>query len=330
MTDFSKTGIIIASLLIIPGLVLQVHAQYDIPDIPDFDIGDIEIPSQEDIAKMMEQNEVSGKYVNSDHGVEVTIPEGWSGMESNFKEPSTDEWISGFQVMEGGLNANMAAMQEGKFAIIMLSIIDIPEDKTPPEPQPPSDEFDAKCDDITVEKIKMNNKDVMKMEAECKGTDVSMKTRAYHYLTSEKIVMFGYTTSPASDFDNDLNKFEESVKTLTVANQVDVDYIIPDYMKAAETTPAESSTDVPGWVKQVAEFWIVDQIDDAGFVQVIEYLVQQGIIYIPNAEAPEGEAEVEIPGWIKLNAEFWIRGDISDKDFAVGIEWLINNGIIRV
>ncbi len=68
----------------------------------------------------------------------------------------------------------------------------------------------------------------------------------------------------------------------------------------------------------------------AGFVQVIEYLVQQGIITTPYAEAPQGEAAVEIPRWIKTNAEFWVNGDISDDEFAIGLEWLINHGIIRI
>ena len=87
---------------------------------------------------------------------------------------------------------------------------------------------------------------------------------------------------------------------------------------------------IPQWIKTVAEFWTSGHIDDVGFVQVIEFLVQQGIITIPNAQAPEGEADIEIPSWIKSNAEFWINGDISDNDFAVGLEWLINNGIVRV
>ena len=87
---------------------------------------------------------------------------------------------------------------------------------------------------------------------------------------------------------------------------------------------------IPSWIKDVAEFWISDQIDDAGFVQVIEYLVQQEIITISYAEAPEGEAAAEIPIWIKMNAEFWVNGKTSDNEFATALEWLINNGIIRV
>jgi len=119
--------------------------------------------------------------------------------------------------------------------------------------------------------------------------------------------------------------------------------IASDATQAAQTTitietinppqvaeSSKSKTNIPGWVKQVAEFWISDQIDDSGFVQVIEYLVKQEIISIPYAEAPEGESATEIPSWIKTNAEFWINGDVSDDEFALGLEWLINNGIIRV
>ena len=94
--------------------------------------------------------------------------------------------------------------------------------------------------------------------------------------------------------------------------------------------PSKPKTFIPSWVKDVAEFWISDQIDDSGFVQVIEYLVQQEIITIPYAEAPEGEAATEIPIWIKMNAEFWVNGKTSDDEFATALEWLINNGIIRI
>ncbi len=91
-----------------------------------------------------------------------------------------------------------------------------------------------------------------------------------------------------------------------------------------------ADSEIPDWLKQVAEFWISDQIDDEGFVQVIEYLVQQEIITIPNAESPEDESAASVPGWIKSNAEFWVKGELSNDEFAVGLEWLINNGIIKV
>jgi len=88
---------------------------------------------------------------------------------SNFKDPSTGEWITGFQAMEDGLNANMYSMQKGEFVVIMLSIIDKSQDKSPPDVNPPSDDFDVDCNLQTAEKIKVNNKDTMKLQAECTG-----------------------------------------------------------------------------------------------------------------------------------------------------------------
>ncbi len=96
------------------------------------------------------------------------------------------------------------------------------------------------------------------------------------------------------------------------------------------TQETGSKTKIPEWIKQIAEFWITDQIDDAGFVKVIEYLVKEGIITIPYAEAPEGESAAEIPSWIKTSAQCWTEGNVSDDEFALSLEWLINNGIIRV
>lgn len=99
---------------------------------------------------------------------------------------------------------------------------------------------------------------------------------------------------------------------------------------AEKAEASESKTNIPEWIKQVAEFWIAEKIDDASFVQVIEYLVEQNIIAIPYAEAPEGDAAASIPSWIKTNTEFWVKGNISDDEFAIGLEWLINNGIIKI
>lgn len=246
------------ALLLIPGVGLFGYSpslafaqNYEIPEIPNME--DFEIPSQEDMEKMMKQQEVSGKYTNSDVGVEVIIPDGWSGMASDFKDPTTSDWITGFQVMQGGLDANMAAMANGEFEAITLSIMDKqPEDTgndlpdiRPPSSSPNDEEFDVECSIITAEKISVNGKDVMKMKASCEGSAVSMQSRVYHYATAdEKIVSYAYMTSPASEFDKNINTFEDSVKTLTVANQVNVSYEIPqDMMIAAETSTTTTNDD---------------------------------------------------------------------------------------
>jgi len=217
----SVTYVIISlfALLLIPG-VGSISTVFAGPEIPNMD--DFVIPTQEEIEKMMQQQKVSGKYINLDFGVEVVIPDGWSGMSNDFKDPFTGAWISGFQVMEGGFDANMTSMQEGEFEIITLSIMDKSEDDSNklPDVQSPSDDFDVDCRIVTAEKISVNNKDTMKLEAQCQGPEISMQTRMYHYATNEKIISFAYMTSPASNFDKNINNFEDSVKTLKIANQV--------------------------------------------------------------------------------------------------------------
>ena len=86
---------------------------------------------------------------------------------------------------------------------------------------------------------------------------------------------------------------------------------------------------IPDWVKNVAGFWCEDKIDDASFVEGIQYLIDSGIIVVPSTSESLGDTQ-EIPQWVKNNACWWSGGTISDLDFAYGIEYLVQEGIIRV
>jgi len=184
-----------------------------------------ELPDKD---KKMIPKQVSGTYTNDDYGISVDLPSGWNGIVSELKV--SDAPIIQLQVMERGIESNMDAMKEGKFAIIMFTIADKTDDKTIPEPEPPTDEYEVDCSYIFAEKITLDGKNAMKLEAECTGTDISMKIRSFHYATADKIVVYAYTTSPSSIFDNHVDKFEDSVKTLSIDNLVDIAYEIPDEM----------------------------------------------------------------------------------------------------
>jgi len=86
---------------------------------------------------------------------------------------------------------------------------------------------------------------------------------------------------------------------------------------------------IPDWVRDVAAFWCDDEIDDSGFIQAIQYLIDNDVIVIPETQAGIGGTQ-EVPSWIKNNACWWSQELISDDDFAQGIQWLIGQGIIRV
>jgi len=86
---------------------------------------------------------------------------------------------------------------------------------------------------------------------------------------------------------------------------------------------------IPSWVRDLAAFWCDDEIGDSGFIEAIQYLIDNDVIVVPETQAGSGGTQV-IPSWIKNNACWWSQGLISDGDFAQGIQWLIGQGIIQV
>jgi len=88
-------------------------------------------------------------------------------------------------------------------------------------------------------------------------------------------------------------------------------------------------TTIPSWVKNVAEFWCQDKIDDVSFVEAIQYLIDNGIIVVPGTLESYSESQ-QVPQWVKNNACWWSEGSITDLDFALGLEYLVKQGIIRV
>ncbi len=122
------------------------------------------------------------------------------------------------------------------------------------------------------------------------------------------------------------------------------EYIVQvrDYIKNATTTfyigtpPIDSTepspelkSEIPEWIKNSAGWWADGQIGDSDFLQGIQYLIENGIMIIPETTS-SAEPQEGIPEWIKNNAGWWSDGMINDLDFMGGIQYLIQNGIITI
>ena len=79
-----------------------------------------------------------------------------------------------------------------------------------------------------------------------------------------------------------------------------------------------------------AKWWSLTQISDQDFVKGLEYLVQHGIIQVPENQSSEGASESELPSWLRKNAGWWSQGLLSDDEFFKSIQWLINNKFIKI
>ena len=91
---------------------------------------------------------------------------------------------------------------------------------------------------------------------------------------------------------------------------------------------------VPAWIKNNADWWANDEIDDFTFAQGIGFLIKNKIIQINDLSTTSNgdiiiEEDIIIPAWIKNNAGWWASDNISDLDFLNGIKYLVESNIIE-
>lgn len=102
-------------------------------------------------------------------------------------------------------------------------------------------------------------------------------------------------------------------------------------------TPTEKPKDlekthinsIPEWIKPIARWWAVGNIEDSEFVSALSYLIENKIIQIPSVETQKISKE-NIPEWIKNNAGWWADEQIDDDSFVSGIQYMIKNGLIVI
>jgi len=85
---------------------------------------------------------------------------------------------------------------------------------------------------------------------------------------------------------------------------------------------------IPSWIKNNAKWWSEGQIGNSDFTKGMQYLIQNGIMKVPQTQASSSSSN-QIPSWIKNDAGSWASGQISDDEFVKGIQYLISEGIIE-
>ena len=86
---------------------------------------------------------------------------------------------------------------------------------------------------------------------------------------------------------------------------------------------------IPSWIKNNAGWWANDEIDDATFINGIEYLITNKVLVIPSDKQSDASSG-RIPSWIKNNAGWWANDEINDATFIRGLQYMVQNGIIHV
>jgi len=94
--------------------------------------------------------------------------------------------------------------------------------------------------------------------------------------------------------------------------------------------PSSFSEGIPEWVKNNTSWWSERQISQTEFTNGLEFLINEGIIYVPPTEpAPPGPDKI-IPDWVRNIAGWWADGRIPDSGFTNAMAYLIEIRIIEV
>ena len=85
------------------------------------------------------------------------------------------------------------------------------------------------------------------------------------------------------------------------------------------------NTNLPSWLKSVAQSWSAGESDEKSFSAVIQYLIDSEMISVKNINHDEPS---NIPSWVKNTALWWSEDAITDLEFTSAISNLINRGIL--
>ena len=165
----------------------------------------------------------------------------------------------------------------------------------------------------------------------------------------DKLVSVSYDFSIVYDAKKIFEKSGNSSNTKGKHDKIE--FIIPDYVtgpiilqfenlsgnKLANAflpvvvNRMDSEISMPDWIRNNADWWATDKIDDLSFLQGIQYLIKEKIMIIPQTEnSSDTNTTQSVPVWVKNNAGWWAEGEIDDKTFVSGIQYLVKIGIIKV
>jgi hypothetical protein len=86
---------------------------------------------------------------------------------------------------------------------------------------------------------------------------------------------------------------------------------------------------IPDWIRDDALLWSEEKIIDNKFTDIINYLITNKIITIPENQSNIIEVK-KIPSWIKTTTGWWVDGQIDDKTFVQSLEFLVKQNIIPI
>ena len=168
-----------------------------------------------------------------------------------------------------------------------------------------------------------NDKEIMNAHKTMKVLDTNLLSEQEDDKTTSKTTTFSFI-DPDEDPQHYVDRYYNEPK---YKDWFDRNY--PGYTIEDAAGVSKLVDEIPEWIKNNADWWATDKIDDATFVSGIEFLIKNNMVEVPHT-GPANKTTDEVPEWIKNNADWWAQGLLSDDEFLKGIQYLVEQGIIQV
>jgi len=167
-------------------------------------------------------------------------------------------------------------------------------------------------------------------QADVTPPEVTVPSNMTVYGEDESGAIVGFNVTAVDDVDGVLTPVcnPQSLSLLAIGNNM-VICTAEDRSGNKKTSTFNINVMIPHWVKTMAGYWCVGEVNDLTFAQVIQFLIHVEIVDRPGTWGAESVLDV-VPDWAKQNGCWWEADLISDEEFINVILYLIDEGIIIV
>jgi len=222
---------------------------------------------------------VNGTYTNSNYGVQVTLPDGWSGFE--MKQPSGNARV---MIAPGGFQTG-----QGTRPPVTIGISIMPASSTQSQMMARNMQGITCTNSTTTNTVNSLNLNVVTRD--CSGTDqngnaIEMKSKTETAQINNANIVFSLRANPASGYDSQVTNFDNMISTLQLSTPTTTTNSIPTPVNPTNPNPTPIPTPpgapaaIPNWVKGIFGMYAQGQLSDNDLIQALQFLIKQGIIRV--------------------------------------------------
>ena len=221
---------------------------------------------------------VSGTYTNSNYGVQITLPDGWSGFE--MKQQSGPARV---MIAPGGIQTTQGTPSPP----VTIGISIMPQNSKGPNQFMSRNMQGITCTNSTTTNT-VNSLNLNVVTRDCSGTDqdgnpIEMKSKTEIGQINNANIVFSLRANPASGFDSNVGVFDSMISTLQLSTPTTTTQTTTSTNPTVPTpipTPPVGPTSIPNWVKGIFGMYAQGQLSDNDLIQALQFLIKQGIIKV--------------------------------------------------